>query len=308
MRRKDRWLRGALALVLIAYMAFAPEPLLRALAENPYHRLFAGEDTEESGVVNVWHVVDFKPYQGSVTAYLESIFAEYEKKHPGVYVQVMGMDAARMRERLERGERPDVWSFSLRQGAPAPLQPLTAAAPRFCGNLGEISSDGQITALPYCVSGYLLLGNAVMVQQRGLPWPAAEPDAAVLAQAAAVQEGDFKAGQAPWCIGDARLLGELSRNTAKNAFTLLSLPLGPDTDLVQCLGIDENAQAFQARHGTALIESVLSTPHQTKLTALGLIPAADGQTQLQYVNSQMQALYEAYRAPNLRAEKINGKF
>ena len=207
MRKQHWWLRGLVALLLLIYLVLAPAPLLAALRERPYYDWLAGERDAQSGVVSLWHVVDFKPYQGSVTAYLEGIAAGYEKEHPGVYVEITGMDAARLRERLERGERPDVWSFSLRQGAPEGLGLLELPPISYTGGLQALEAEGAAVAAPYCCSGYFLLGNAVLLQQRKLVWPTGEPEAALLEQARQADEGDFKAGQAPVFIGDARLAG-----------------------------------------------------------------------------------------------------
>ncbi len=302
-KRWNWWLRATVALLLTAYLLLAPAPLLAVLRERPYYDWLAGEREAESGVLTVWHVVDFKPYQGSLTAYLESIAAVYEKEHSGVYIQVTGMDATRMQERLERGERPDVWSFSGRQGMPAGVSAIEAPTVTYAGELANLTENGQVTAVPYCLSGYYLLGNAVQLQRQQITWPTEQPEEALLERARQAEEGDFKAGQAPVYIGDARMAGDLSRKTAQEGFTLLALPLGPKTDQVQYLAMHAGAEGFQRQHGTALIESILLPESQSKLTALGLIPAVETGLELQYANSQMQALYAAYRAPQLMRQE-----
>jgi len=323
------WLRVAVSAVLAAFLVLAPPRLNEALEHNYYREWLTGEREDWSGVLSMWHIVSFKPAQGSVTAYLDSVAAKYEKAHKGVYIEVVGLSPEMARERLSRGERPQLWSFPADGLDAAELAPLSFALPRFAGDLAPVEKDEQAVAAPYLFSGYFLLGNTVLVQELGLAWPEKEDadtvrealSAALSAKSTArygalaapqklmeryglsgktAQDGDFKAGQVPFMIGDARAYGDLTRKMASGGFTFDAMPLGPFTDLVQYAGVDSSAQGGYLEHAQGFLQLLLSDASQAKLSALGALPAVYSQEDLLYADSMLQRLYAAYRVPVTR--------
>ena len=317
-------LRILVAALLVAFLLVAPPSLEQALGHNYYKEWLSGEREDWSGVLTLWHVVEFKTAQGSVTSYLESIATQYERAHPGVYIEVLGVSPEAVQERLSRGERPHIWSFPAGMCGSEQLAPLHLVMPAFRGNLAPLRAEGVPFAAPYLYSGYFLLGNTVLIQELGLAWPS---DAATLAdtlqqamdarstgrygavcappiQAARLGltgemalDGDFKAGQVPFLIGDARAFGDLNRKMASGGFTFDVLPLGGFTEEVQYAGIDTQAQGGFAEHAAGFLSLLLEDKAQMKVTALGALPAVQTAEEPQYADGQLQAFYKAYAEP-----------
>jgi len=328
MRRLKTALRVILAAACAAFLLFSPPHLRAALSSDPYRAFFLPERPAWNGILTLWHVVGFKPYQGSVTAYLESCVATYEKANPGIYVEVLGMDPAGMEERLDRGERPDIWSFSCGSLYPEQLAPLNLTeVPDFVGNLRPAAWEGVTYAVPYLYSGHFLLGNPLRVQDAGLSWPGAEGVTAEYLQTAldaalggrpqltvtafdgarlglageASPEGDFTAGQVALRIGDARAAGDLSRRQTNDpkAFTFDAMPLSDGfTDQVQYLGLAAGIDEDAAVHARALIGTFLESRAQGKIAALGAMPAvAEARENAAYTEGLLQSLAAAYAEP-----------
>ena len=317
-------LRIAVAAVLAVFLVFAPPYLQQALGHDYYREWLTGEREPWNGVLTLWHVVEFKTAQGSVTSYLESVAAQYERAHPGVYIEVLGLSPEAVRERLSRGEHPHLWSFPMGECAAEQFAPLTIEMPAFAGNIAPLQQEGKIYAAPYMYSGYFLLGNTVLIQELGLAWPS---DTATLAdtlqqamdarstgrygavcapplQAARLGlkgkmalDGDFKASQVPFLIGDARAFGDLSRKMASGGFTFDAMPLGGFTEQVQYIGIDSQASGGHAEHAAKFASLLLGESAQRKVTALGAIPAVKLAEEPQFADGQLQGFYKAYAAP-----------
>lgn len=324
--KKLGWvLRVLLSAALIAFLVLAPGYLQQALGRNPYHELLSGEKEPWSGVITIWHIVGFKTYQGSITAYLESCAASYEKAHPGVYVEVLGMDLTGMEERLARGETPHVWSFPSGALYAQRLSPLELGQlPGFVGNLAPAVEEGNTYAVPYLYSGYFLLGNTIVTQDKGLTWPHNQEEITgqLLQQAldmaggkgraqlcaselfcamweltgVSAPEGDFNAGQVALRIGDARTCGDLARKQESGGFTFDALPLPNFTDQVQYIGVDAVASGQAANHAQNLIRLLLEPKAQGKTAALGAMPAVQG-VEASYTIGTLQALAQAYGQP-----------
>ncbi|HWR23940.1 MAG TPA: hypothetical protein VN366_10760 [Feifaniaceae bacterium] len=319
-------LRAVVAVALIAFLVLSPPRLLEALGHDYYKEWLSGTREDWNGVITLWHVVGFKPAQGSITAYIESVAAKYEKEHKGIYIEVLGLAPEAAAERLSRGERPHLWSFPAGGLDLNELKTLAVSAPAFAGDLKTLAAEDGTRALPFLYSGYFLLGNTVLIQELGLAWPESnDPDVlretlqaamdarstgrygAVCApehiarrlwlKGALAQDGDFKAGQVPFLIGDARAFGDLTRKMATGGFTFDAMPLGGYTDLVQYLGVDKSASGGYSDHGQAFLQLLLEPNAQAKLTSLGALPAVAHTEKLLYADGQLQSFYDAYREP-----------
>jgi len=323
MKRVKLWLRIALSLALIAFLVISPAHLPESLNRNFYREWLEKKPEEWSGVITLWHIVDFKSYQGSVTSFLSQCAAAYEKQHPGVYFEVVGMEKSDFDQRIQNGQFPDVYSFPLgalyREQLSAPdITP--ALLPAFTG-VG--SSDGVLCAIPYLSSGYFLLGNSVLMQEdnivlpetfspewlkttldanrSGKPTLAAPPIlAAQLGLAGEFADlSEFTAGNVPLAIGDARTCGDLSRKLSTDGFTFEALPLPGFTDQVQLFGCASKIDPERKAHATAFLELLLGEKQQSSLTALGALPVIDGLPKLTYADDTLQSFYEAQHSPQI---------
>ena len=98
-----RVLRALLALAIAAFLLFSPRFLLEGLSQDYTHGIFELEEPEWEGIIELWHIVDFKAYQGSVTRYLAARTEAFCKAHPGVFIEVTGMTVEAFAERYARG-------------------------------------------------------------------------------------------------------------------------------------------------------------------------------------------------------------
>ncbi len=335
MKKLTLLLRAAIAALLILFLAGAPARLGPALEHNYYREWLSDEPADWGGILTLWHIVEFKTYQGSVTSFLESCAAQLEKKYPGVYIEVTGLSPQVAAERLQQGERPDLWSFPLGAFSAERFSPLAQnELPAFAGNLAPLRQNGDVYALPYLYSGYFLLANTALLPKLGLSFPDrsvterlaagdAEPLRELLQQAMNQKstarygalcvppllaarlrlhghfalEGDFNAGQAPFRIGDARTFGDLSRKMTSGGFTFEAVPLGGFTDQALYIAKDAGAVENRAEYAELFIASVLSGQTQNKLVSLGALPAVALSDAPRFSDSALQQFYEAYRMP-----------
>ena len=80
-----------------------------------YRPAFRSASTEKVDVYKrqLWHVVSFPtPETGGVT-YLTERASAFERQHPYVYVDVIGMTPEEAEERKKSGESPDILSFPM---------------------------------------------------------------------------------------------------------------------------------------------------------------------------------------------------
>ena len=339
--RPQSWkllLRAVLAALLVVFLVSAPPLLSRELARNPYREFLRGEEDTPGfrGILTVWHVVAFKPAQGSITTLLSGAGARYEAQHDGVYIEVTGMDAAAAGERIARGQRPDIWSVGYASLGDYTFLPITLDNPALRGGLSPYKVAGEVHALPYLYSGYFFIGNIALLQKLGLSFPNAAMIQAAQAQNAgeliahvhaaamspaaaqhgalraparfarawglgAVEEeaGDFKAGQVPFFIGDARAYGDLSRKLADGGFAFEAFPLGGETELVQYIALDANMDEARYTHAVGYIRSLFSGDLQARVVALGAMPATVLPAPVPYSDALLQAMQGVYEHPLL---------
>ena len=93
MMRAREWVPRLIATVLIAaYLLFMPAYLNDALKERTYDEKFSPTEEPYTGIISVWHIVGFKPYSGSMCTALAAIAKGIERRHHGVFFDVIAMD------------------------------------------------------------------------------------------------------------------------------------------------------------------------------------------------------------------------
>ena len=300
-----KWLKRALALLMfvcvLAFLAVAPPYLHKALERNPYEEWLQGEKEPYTGVLTLWHVVEFKPYRGSLATLLKAWTKQLEEQHYGVFLQVLSMNGQEAAARLEWGETPDILSFPAGYCDGEELLPLEEQPPSCLGGMERL---GNGLAWPYAMSGYCLLLRTEFLQERDVAMPEAlEPGAlsqmqnalsyergrkktpvaglagdAVAAYAAGAGEPvaaaeDFLNGRAAMLAGDLRAAGDLSRQVEQGkGFSFTALPLTNYTPLVQYLGVYGSIAPEKLPYAMELLRFVLEEPQQAALLELGLLP------------------------------------
>lgn len=289
-----RVLRAVLALLIAAFLLLAPPRLLRGLAGVFPRGVTEQEPPAWEGIIELWHIVDFRAYQGSVTQHLRAQADAFCRAHPGVYIEVTGMSVEAFEQRYARGERPDAYSFPCgllyrEQLRPLPEAPEGIAALR--DGLHAAEADGAVYAVPYLMSGYFLLMDPQSALLTGGRTPASLDEAplqealeAGRLEAPAVyaallgltgepaEAGAFRAGRAGMALADARALGDLRRAEDGNLL-FDALPATAYTDQVQYLGAAARTDETRAAIVAALCDFLLEDAQQTQLSSLGALPA-----------------------------------
>lgn len=107
----QKTIAAVLLAAVLLFMIYLPKCAGKMLERDQYREWLEPEEEEFSGVINVWHVVGFKPYMGSVGAWLKKIADRAERRHFGVYFEVESISETEAEAKLQNGEFPDVISF-----------------------------------------------------------------------------------------------------------------------------------------------------------------------------------------------------
>lgn len=310
MRLKDWLICSAVALCVAAYLVFMPPYIESGLKQDPYSEWVMPEDEGYTGIITVWHIVEFRPYAGSVGTWLSERGKELEKKHYGVYVEVLAMSAAECEARFARGESADMYSFPMGWGYAERFIPLEQGFSGLKEGLAETGmQEGTTYAVPFLMSGYTLLSNTRLLQEKKLMLPDSGINAAWLNEAAttltyetgrskktkyqglsgsavaaalfgaAVPVADysvFQAQRAGLAVAELRAAGDMTRlQGAGKGFAFEEAPLFNYTDLVQYLGVARGIDERKLPYAYGFLELALSQKAQKSLSPLGAFPVTE---------------------------------
>ncbi len=330
MRLKERLICIAVAVCIAAYLIWMPPYIDRGLKQDPYSQWVMPEEEGYTGILTVWHIVGFKPYTGSIGEWLKDCAKKFEKRHYGVYIEVLSMDVSECEARLSRGEIADIYSFPLGWGYAEQFLPLQN---RFHGLLNGLIETGKqdsvLYAVPFMASGYTLLTNTRLLQERKVTLPtevtkewlneaaakltyetgkrrkvkydglSGSPVAAVLTGAAVpvVDINVFKSQRAGMAVTDLRTAGDMARLlSAGKGFSFDALPIYNYTDLVQYLGIARGIETRKIEYAYEFMEIVLTEESQTSLLKLCVFPVRD-LSETVFEPAVVQNVYERMRTP-----------
>lgn len=233
-----------------AFVVLSPKWYANKLGNDPYEQWMQYEPEPSVGVIQIWHIVGFKPYSGSLGAWLSAQAKNYSKRFIGIHYEVSSMTREEAESLLIKGKRPDMISF---QKGYEPTIELIDVSGR-----GERSAD-------YCASGRLLVYDSSLNSE--------EIDA-ILAEAGTQEE--FKSGKARSCVTDIRGTGDLERaQLMGKAPYFETAPLEAGSDLVQSMGIAGPAEEKKLPYMLGFIEYLLSEKAQRDLTSIGLLPVEE---------------------------------
>ena len=213
----------------------------------------------------------------------------------------------------------------------APLPELETAVKPALADTG--SQDGTAYGVPYAMSGYFLLINSRLEQEKGVTlsegdWQAGLQEAAdtltfTYGKRETQQYGlsgepilaallgytgelaaysSFSSEAAAMALTDARAAGDLERQQSEGkGFTFQALPLEGYTDLVQYLGIAQDTAEEKRPYIQDYLNIVLSEESQEKLLDLGLLPAIELTVEpgrLSGAPEQLEAALQTAKVPN----------
>ena len=112
MNRKQIIVSLIVTSIMALFMVYSPKYLMSSRSLLTLQR--DEENTEQyQGIIEVWHIVGFKPYRGSLGSWVSNTAKQLEKRHSGVYLEVDSITMEEYEARIARGEQPDVFSFPL---------------------------------------------------------------------------------------------------------------------------------------------------------------------------------------------------
>lgn len=319
MSKKKFVLCGFLTALLAVFPVFLPEFFI--LSRNPVTQQRTEQPSQGyQGIISLWHIVEFKPYRGSLGNWVSDIAKQFEKEHRGVYFEVESITVEECDERIKRGERADVYSFPIGWAYPEDLAAVDVGElPKLKGNLAECGKySGRSFAYPYTASGYVLIVNQRLMQEQELGDTetlreriiGGETASAGNAVAFAVyggsgsllSEDDFLQEKAAVLFGDARAAGDMERKVQQGkGFPCITYRFSNYSDLVQCIGVDDTTEAVKIPCICELIRLIYTENNQTGLNELGLAGAIQMSTSSGAETETEELLFaqlESIAAPN----------
>lgn len=235
------------------------------------------ESKSYQGVLSVWHVDGFEGGIGSRKQFLLNRGIEFEKQNEGVFVMVSNFSFEGLEERMEKGEYPDVISFSM--GAK-----VDNASKLYATNLvggGMIGDKAYATA--WCRGGYVLIANANKVSDIPNTFDSITVSQAEYTQplVAFVLEGleakninvkqpmdayyDFVNGKTDFLLGTQR---DVMRLNNRN-FEILTRPIGSFNDLIQYVSVTTKS-AQKRELSQKFVQFLIEEQTQRKLNKIGM--------------------------------------
>lgn len=261
------------SVALLAASVFGTRPLCRALMR---------EETEKTvprpaytGSATLYHIVSARTFSGSVTRWLETQAAAYEKKHRGTFIRIEGMNEQTFWERIEYGRVPDGYSFFGGTLDRDRLQPVGLSPEGLREGLPQTEY-----AVPYCYTGYAALSS----DQPKAPLPESDPIARKMAKEPVPDGAAFV---------DLRTAGDALASEQYGPSYAIA-PIGNYTDAVCWLGIDRNTPADKAEALRGFFAFLCSLDRQRQLVSLGAFPVLS-EAEDAPAFPALGPFYEAYR-------------
>lgn len=319
MSKKDYVIYGLVTLLLAAFLSISPEYFQSS--RTPVTQQYQEAEAEGyQGIISFWHVVEFKPYRGSLGSWVSDVAKKYEKQHSGVFFEVESITLEECEARIARGERADVYSFPIGWAYPEDLRTVDIGElPALKGNLQQCGMyDGKLYAYPYAASGYLLTANQRLMQELDISdgemlkegilqgkIPVAGNAVALAVyggQGGLLTEEDYLKEKAVVLFGDARAAGDMGRKVQQGkGFPYMTYSFSNYSDLVQCIGVDDTTEDEKLPCIAEFIRLVYAEENQHKLNDLGLACAIETAEKAKAESDGEELLFEQLEniaAPN----------
>ncbi len=214
------------------------------------------------GMITIWHVVGFRPFTGSLSRWLVSYAEKLEKKHPGVYFDVIALTVSEADKRIANGELPDLISFPAGYISCSMLERLDQDFPY---DVSTGCADGSIYAAPYAASCDLVVYYTDEISE-------GELDKELIAECDHSPE-EFKKHDTAFVVTDARQAGDLLRLSEDGRIDNIGIcAFASKTDHVQYIAITKNTRLEKLICCEEFIELITSPAVNQTLSSLGLMP------------------------------------
>lgn len=280
---------------IILYLVFMPNIIASKLEVNAYNEFLKVEVPEETFILNVWHIVEFKPHTGSLNNFFKEYSLGFEKSHKGVFAESTAMTVEEYEERIDRGERADIYSF--------PLSLLPKMEFKAFENTQTVQSllfdtygcgmtNGERMALPYALSGSFFVGNSELLEKENIGFTADN----INELKSKAQDGEaFLNREAAVTVMNAGELGSFERRIeAGKGFDVAVLPnLNSAERLIQLIGISKDTENKKTDAAAEYISGLFENEWVKKLSELGLIPTFECEGEkMEFKNPYVRSYYE----------------
>ena len=245
---KQKVIAAFVLTALAAFAVFSNGLIVKLNGREGYPDWLKTETEPKVLIINVWHIVSFKPYIGSIGSWLKSRAEEYKKGLVGIHFEVRSLTPYQAQQLLLRGLRPDVVSFSYGDCSSEALYALDGCIeddPQL--NLACGRSEGKQYALPYCASGYVLLYDPIKCSDF--------TDEELINNAGTAAE--FKKGKVESCVCDLKAAGDVYRAELAGGapyFEAKALPFDSNAgELIQFIGVSNGLEAQKLKYAVGFI-------------------------------------------------------
>ena len=137
----------AVTLLLMAISPWLIKSLYREQLETPSYK----------GILSLWHITDWRA-GGSSASFIKKRAAEFESRHPYLFIETEIMSLSEANAALLHGDTPDIISYPLGMDPGFPLSPLPPNDTSF----PHLSR----TAYPYMYGGYCIIANIDILDEQ----------------------------------------------------------------------------------------------------------------------------------------------
>ncbi len=281
-----------IAAAIIFYLVLMPVKITSHLERNAYNKILKPDMPEETFILTIWHIVDFKPYTGSLGSFFNAYCVDFEKVNNGIFAESTAMTLEEYNERTARGESADIYSFPLSIMNDMDLLCYEAGEHEFLFDTEEYGIvNGERSAIPYALSGSFLVGNSELMQKNNIDFTADN------IESLSVSAGDnesFLEKKESLTVMDAGTLGATERKyEAGKGFRIEALPLESSARLIQLIGISEKIADEKKEAAVSYVEGICESKRIEKLCALGMIPTVEcEEAKIEFQCNYIRAYYE----------------
>ena len=304
-----RIMRAGAWLMVIAMMAFAPffAASLSAEKENPVRK----SRTTWTGVLRLWKCEGWQSGNGSLTAWLNACIERFEKRNPGVYIQVKEVAAEAMRSFMNSANPPDMILYAPGMlEAPYSLAVMEEEIPVQQTLQGMGIWQEERYAAPVAMGGYALAVNTKLLPQIPDHWGEMELSQAKGSKQIGVllnmpADGDYRSWAAAVM---AMFAGNYKKGTAAEP-----VPVGEGVDLGLPAGEPEKMEQSEAETGEVLPNALPAVlPEDFRKQESVYTQFTSGKIAVMPVTQRelrrLQLLSETGKAPDWRVETIGAAF
>jgi len=157
---------------LIAIVLIALSPFFAALLPSSRHSLVHRSLSSWSGVLRIWKCEGWQSGSGSLTPWLNACVAAFEKRHPGVYIQISDVSAETLRAfSSDELNPPDAVIFAPGMlESPESLLPLSTVFSLKPSLRKTGFCQGAQYAVPIAMGGYALAVNTRLMPETPENW------------------------------------------------------------------------------------------------------------------------------------------